>query len=437
MFTTIQSAKDSFHLLQSQPSTGRIIIVGAGIVGSALASFLSETAFPIIVLESSLDHLTGSTGHAPGFVGQLNTDLILTRLAQASVEAYRKIPNGFHTVGGLEVATTDEEIELLQLRRRLAREYDLRAEMISGQSAAEKAPDFVNLASAKAALYSPDDGVASAGVITDWYRDQAKANGALFLEAVVSGAEIDPRSKRLSALQTNLGPISAQQVIFATGIWTSNLLSSAISLSVVPVYHPYIHGPSRPVRKQPPPFVRFASSHSYIRDHGTFDGMGSYNHRPIPVDNPGKTAIGPWPDASSDATGMVEALESGYRLLPDPEMVKDGQAFNGLYALTPDNRPLAGKVRGVDGLWVCASIWVTHAAAVAEVVASMVTREMNVSVGIRRGGAREEGNDAKESLTSRQNEEVRRALDPGRFDEQSAEELRAMSLRWYGGVGAH
>ncbi|KAH0080634.1 hypothetical protein KCU66_g20101, partial [Aureobasidium melanogenum] len=50
------------------------IIIGAGIVGSSLAYFLSESTpkTSILVLDRSLGTIAGSTGYAPGFIGQYN-----------------------------------------------------------------------------------------------------------------------------------------------------------------------------------------------------------------------------------------------------------------------------------------------------------------------------------------------------------------------------
>jgi glycine/D-amino acid oxidase-like deaminating enzyme len=94
-----------------QPATRQIVVVGAGIVGAAVATELVERGFQnVTVIEQSPNRLTGSTGHAPGFVGLLNEAPVMTRLAETSVRKYRQLSHeglsGFAGVGGIEAATT-------------------------------------------------------------------------------------------------------------------------------------------------------------------------------------------------------------------------------------------------------------------------------------------------------------------------------------------
>lgn len=88
------SAPEIFNDLQQQSPTDRIIVVGGGIVGSALAYYLSQSAesTQIVLIDASQSNPQGSTAFAPGFVGQLNSINHLTQVAKESVKAYQKIP---------------------------------------------------------------------------------------------------------------------------------------------------------------------------------------------------------------------------------------------------------------------------------------------------------------------------------------------------------
>jgi len=106
--------------------TRQIVVIGAGIVGAALASDLSErNDLQIIVLEQGpSDRLLGSTGHAPGFVGLLGETAVATELARASASIYEQLhldgQAASDRVGGLEVACTTTAMTNLQRRAVLA-----------------------------------------------------------------------------------------------------------------------------------------------------------------------------------------------------------------------------------------------------------------------------------------------------------------------------
>ena len=100
------------HQVKGHPSEGRVVIVGAGIVGSATAYHLARLGWTDIVLIDQGDTIEnpGSTSHAPGGVVALSHNKLLTQLAVYSSRLYaalepfsqdRKMVNRF---GTLEVA---------------------------------------------------------------------------------------------------------------------------------------------------------------------------------------------------------------------------------------------------------------------------------------------------------------------------------------------
>ena len=222
----------------------------------------------IIIIDKSLENLLGSTGHAPGFVGQLNESPVLTRLAKDTVQDYLTIPGGFESVGGLEVSSTPSGLENLQRRQEAARGVSLPAELLTPEAAASLAPDFIDAKSIKHCLHFPSDGTANAGIITSYYVEQARARGVDFLEAVVTGfaTKRDGGMAQIATIQTTSGDINSEgsTVILATGIWTSSLLGNdntlvtQVPIPIVPVAHPYTFTPPRPRRVGTSyPFVRW------------------------------------------------------------------------------------------------------------------------------------------------------------------------------------
>ncbi|KAK3372735.1 FAD dependent oxidoreductase [Podospora didyma] len=365
-----------------------ILVVGAGIVGSALAYFLSlpdadanTKRSKIIVFDRSLDPLVGSTGHAPGFIGQFNQSAALTQLAVDSVAEYAKIPGGFDSVGGLEIATSAEAVKKLESRLKTAVGLGLPAEMITMQRAAELAPKLVKPSNEGAALHFPTDGTADAGRITSYYREEAQKQGVQFVQGEVvelltangraTGVVVPTPSSDQSAPPVDK-TFLANKVAITTGIWAQDLLDRDVvgyPVPVVPVAHPYAYSQPKEPSKSKMPFVRWPEHHVYARDHGDRYGLGTYDHKATTYTPENDTAIGDWLD------NFDVPLESAKELLPASTsalFTPASKKFNGIFSMTPDNMPIICETALVSGLFMAVAVWVTHAAGTAKYLAKVI-----------------------------------------------------------------
>lgn len=391
--------------MSTSPET--VLIVGAGIVGSALANFLSSSPIKrkITIIDRSFTPLLGSTGHAPGFIGQFNDSEVLTQLAINTVAEYHKVPGGFDAVGGLEIAFATDGIERLNSRCTNAKKLGLSAEMISVSKAAELAPQLVDGSRSGEALLFKSDGTANAGIITSFYQEKAKQAGVDFLQGDVKnllisdghikGVKIDRESSSFE--------ITADKVILTTGIWAQDLSQDlGFPVPVVPVGHPYMHGRTREANSSKLPFVRWPEHHVYARDHGIQYGLGTYDHSPVHYKPTNGTAIGDW---VQDFQGP---LDSAVKFLPQKARgdFESGKSFNGIFSMTPDNMPLAGSVSSVQGLYMAVAVWVTHAAGTAKFLTALIDGENG-------------------------NERFQDALEPERFREKELSALEQESLDGY------
>lgn len=401
------------------PEDNPIIIVGAGIVGSALAAYLSEdkSAGPILLIDRSFSEILGSTSYAPGFLGQYNESSVLTKLAVDSLNEYDRFPEVFQRVGGLEMASTDDGIDKLRDRFTKAQHAGLSARFLAGEDMSSVVPAFADRQSFKEALYFDTDGVADPKVLCQMYRDLAKQNGVKNMEASIKDIVIENSS--VQGVRTDTGDIvRAKSVIYATGIWTSSLLQEAVQMPVpnVPVSHPYVYTGEEEARNQSP-FCRWPEDHVYARDHGNRYGIGSYAHPPVHVKSLDSTASKEWPQsefAHVIAHAIASKVSSTSKLgeLADVKTLSDDhntKKINGIFSVTPDNLPLLGHIPGVNNLWLATGIWITHAAGCARLLTRMVRGEEH-------------------------DESIARALDPARFVEGDARELEATALRQYNDI---
>ncbi|KAF9784194.1 hypothetical protein IL306_008122 [Fusarium sp. DS 682] len=349
-----------------------VTIVGAGIVGSSLAYFLSQSSTPrsITLIDRSFESLLGSTGIAPGFVGQFNESEILTNLAIDTVSEYLKIPGGFDRVGGLEIAFQDAGIQRLKTRCEDAKKLGLEARMLSIKEAHALAPELVNKDGEGEAVLFEKDGTANAVRITTWYQEEARKCGVNFVEAEVKQLTISKgRVTGIDVLEKEISRhFKTDKAILTTGIWAQGLsLKLPFPVPVIPVGHPYMHARPHDPLPHKIPFVRWPEHHVYARDHGTNFGIGTYDHAPIGY-KPDTTAKGEWVDWFKQpldfATGLLPPAAAGE--------FNDGNHFNGVFSMTPDNMPLAGKVESVEGLYMAVAVWVTHAAGTAKFLTRVI-----------------------------------------------------------------
>ena len=352
----------------------RAIVVGGGIVGSAVAQELAGRGHCNVMLLEQGPHsaLIGSTGHAPGYVGVLNDVELMTTLALTTIRKAKRAEHGglsgASTVGNVEVATTADGMTELVKRAELARSRGLDAYELSVDGLEKLAPDFISRDRCAGGVYYPGDGTARADVITLHARLAAKAAGAQII-CDKRVCEIVTRSGRAVAVRTIDGHIyEADDIVLACGIWASELGRTVdLAISVSPVAHPYVYGPKRPVSRRDQPFVRWPTEHAYSRDHDGRIGLGSYDHATIgvDVDDLGLSAEKPWTSEFDAPVGRaIGLLPVSSRFTPEIKL-------NGVFSMTPDNLPLVGRTN-VAGLWLAEAIWVTHSLGCAEFVADLI-----------------------------------------------------------------
>jgi glycine/D-amino acid oxidase-like deaminating enzyme len=386
----------------------QIVIVGGGIVGAALAAELAARRLgKVVVLDQGpRQGLAGSTGHAPGYVGIYNDSNVLAELARRSVDTYRTISfagqAGFSPAGSLELAEDAAELELVHARAARARAIGLAATAVSAAEAAALAPHLVPESRCAGGVHYGGDGTARAEVITAGLRERAERDGVVF-RYQTSVREIEVSGSRVKRVHTPADTLAVDDVVIATGIWGPRVAASTgYTLPLTPVAHPYVYGPKHARAEDTTPFVRWPTKHVYTRDHGDQIGIGTYDHAPQPVaqEELGTRADRAWPEKLFD-----EAIARALGLLPESYRFEPVTRLNGIFSMTADNLPLIGPTTLVQGLWIAAAVWVTHAAGAASLLASWMAGE-----DFRGGHA---------------------VHDPDRFKGESAQSLQKRALRLY------
>ncbi|MDG4860404.1 FAD-dependent oxidoreductase [Streptomyces sp. T-3] len=359
----------------------RVVVIGAGIVGCSLADELTARGWTdVTVLEQGpLPAPGGSTSHAPGLVFQTNPSKTLTEFAAYTVEKFAGL-GAFQQVGGLELATTPERWADLHRRAGLAASWGVRGELITAARCKELWP-LLDESRVLGGFFTPDDGLARALDASRAQIERATERGARFLDRhTVTG--IEQADGRVTGVVTDRGTFPADHVVSAAGFWGPVIGRMAgVDVPLLPLAHQYattspVPGLS-PAMEASRPILRFQDRDLYFREHHDRLGIGSYAHRPLPVDPFEVPAYDDAPVMPSSypftADDFAPSWDDCAWLMPDLAQAAVDEGFNGVFSFTPDGMPVLGESRELRGFWLAEAVWVTHSAGVARAVAEWMT----------------------------------------------------------------
>lgn len=372
----------------STPSA-QVVVIGAGIVGCSLADELTARGWSdVTVLEQGpLPAPGGSTSHAPGLVFQTSPSRTMTAFARYTVEKFGALDvDGlpcFDPVGGLELATTPERWADLHRKAGWAASWGVRGELVSPARCKELWP-LVDESMILGGFHTPDDGLARALLAARAQQSRAEARGARFLDRhTVTG--IEREDGHVTGVVTDRGTFPATHVVSAAGFWGPVIGRMAgVDVPLLPLAHQYAKtGPLPELAatgretEASRPILRFQDRDLYFREHHDRLGIGSYAHRPLPVDPFGVLAYDEARRRDLDMPSSLPFTEEDWaaswedcrRLLPALGDATVEEGFNGVFSFTPDGMPVLGESGELRGFWLAEAVWVTHSAGVAKAVA--------------------------------------------------------------------
>ncbi|KAE8155334.1 hypothetical protein BDV25DRAFT_146497 [Aspergillus avenaceus] len=373
-------------------STQRVVIIGAGIVGTNIADELVSRGWKdITVIEQGpLDMPGGSTSHAPGLVFQTSPSKTMTHFARYTVEKLLSL-DCFNQVGGLEVATTPERLEELKRKHGYASSWGIGARLVGPEECLKMYP-LLNKDIVLGGLHIPTDGLALAARATQLLIERTRQAGVRYLgSTLVTG--IEKTQHHVTGVNTSAGTIPADIVISCAGFWGVEVGAMVgAQIPLLPLAHQYAKTTPVPDlagrqintlpngRNACRPILRHQDQDLYYREHGDQYGIGYYGHRPMPVV---AASLGPTGKHVDDrnmpsrlkftADDFDPAWKETQQLLPALRQCQLEDGFNGIFSFTPDGGPLVGLPPHLDNFYVAEAVWVTHSAGVARAVAEVLT----------------------------------------------------------------
>ena len=335
----------------SLPKTADIVILGAGVMGTAIAFHLAKRkAGRILLLDK--DHVgSGGSGRSSALIRMHYTFSPEVQLALVSLRMFQNWQDDVGATGdfrktGFVRIVHPNEIERLKLNVEMQRRLGAVVELVDGKQLRELEPDWI-VDDVELAAYEPDSGYGDGAGVAGDFLEAARNLGVQYFSRVQATA-LAVASGRVTGVKTDRGAISAPVVIVATGPWTRPLTQEAgYDPPIECEYHQVAILRNAPEMKGGGSACIDSVTATYFRSdaHDKFLVGDFYGTRPIDPDN--------FPQRASDDS-LEEIIQRACRRVPKLERAEIMRGVTGVYDVTPDSRPLLGEVPGMHGAYVCA-----------------------------------------------------------------------------------
>lgn len=328
------------------PARAEIVIVGAGVIGLAIAYNLALRGMTDVVLLERGYLAAGASGRNGGGVrAQWSTELNI-RLMIESIALCREFAKDtgvnvwFRQGGYLFLARDAAETAKLERNVALQRRCGVPTRMLTPAEANDVVPEL-DLRGIHAACYNPSDGVLFPWPFLWGYARGALGRGArLFTFTDVVAIEAERAGGY--EVRTSRGTIRAPKVINATGAWSPEVARMlGLELPNYPMRHEICS--SEPLKPFLKPMVSIQGSGLYFSQSMRGEIVGG---------------IGLHGDASTIAMGSRLKFFARYAralcaLVPSLAELKILRAWAGPYDLTKDGNPILGEAPGRPGFYLC------------------------------------------------------------------------------------
>lgn len=344
-----------------------IVVIGAGIIGSALAMALGERRKRVLVIDVDLSGRLSSSEKNAGGVRATWWQPVNIVLCRASIRYYEALASevGFRQKGYLwlyDADTWPKALDRIELQRRLGHPI----ETLSPGDVHERVPEIDRLDGIAGATFSPRDGLINPNLLKSHYRDRSKALGAEYLDRVyIYAIRTDGRAgvtlecwqgdgplsdAALMRMMTEDGPgeaetghlrkLHAEAIVVAGGAWSDNVLKLL-----------ELRNFSEPLRRQ---ICVVDNRATDLHAYGMIvDTSGAYFHNEgqhilvgysVPNEPPGHHFV-----YDGEEFFQREIWPRLYSRMSCCERLRHVTGWAGLYSVTPDRSAIVGP--GAPGVY--------------------------------------------------------------------------------------
>jgi glycine/D-amino acid oxidase-like deaminating enzyme len=357
---TTEASPPAEHLRAPLPESTDVLIVGGGLAGTALAYYLALAGVECVLVERAELNREASGTNAGSFHfqialhqltaletgnvrGRLQTEV---RLHAEAAEVWKTLERelagdlDIHITGGLMVAETAQELQLLHDKREIEQESGLETHVLEGEELRSFAPYLAD--DLLGATWCPDEGHANPMLAAPLFALRAVEAGAeLRTHAGVTGVETDQDAgARRFTVETAAGTIRAHRIVDAAGAW-ANDLATLVGIRL-PIRAEGLHlNVTEPREHILEPMVQHIGRRLTLKQSAnhTFIIGGGWPAHP---EEPPRRYSTTWESAAGNVAVAV-------RVVPYLADVKLVRTWSGVMAFTDDLAPIVGESARVPG----------------------------------------------------------------------------------------
>lgn len=351
-------------------SASNVVIIGGGIIGSAIAFYLAKMGMKeIVMLEKGQFIGAGATAKCAGgiraqFSSEINIQMSL--MSEILLEQFSDETGEdgiFDQCGYLFLISTEKHEDTFRRSLALQQANDVPVEWLTPDDIRDFAPDVL-LDDIIGGTFCSKDGIGDPHVFTYGYANAARKLGvSIELETEVTEIIVD--GGKIKSVVTNKGNIDCPIVINAAGPYAANI-GRMVGVEL----------PIEPIKRQ----ISTTSPLSWLTENFPMVvdvSSGLYFHR-----ESGGLLLG-WADPETKP-GFDESLDPDYtdeiimkaiERVPLLEEAGIASSWAGLYSVTPDHKAIMGKTPGVEGFIVAAGFsghGFMHGPAAGKLIAEML-----------------------------------------------------------------
>ena len=341
------------------PAKARAVIIGGGVIGCSIAYHLGKLGWSDVVLLERKQLTCGTTWHAAGLIAQLRATQNMTRLAKYSQELYfgleaeTGVSTGFKRNGSMTVALTDARMGELRRSVAMARAFGVEIDEITPSEIASRYPGL-KVDDAVGGVWLPKDGQADPVNITQALAKGARGFGVKIIQGV-KVTDIHKADGRVTGVMTGQGPIEADYVVNAGGMWAREIGEKAgVAVPLHACEHFYIVTEGIDGFTSNLPVLRVPDECAYYKEDAGKILLGAFEPNSKPWGMDGIPEDFEFDSLPEDFDHFEPILERAVDRLPVLATAGIQTFFNGPESFTPDDRYILGEAPELKNFFVAA-----------------------------------------------------------------------------------